>query len=155
MGYGIIIKWLEIQQNNTRKTVRLFTWNLKEVEFDTRSKGVIKDSFETLPRTTLLPHAVQRFSICNSWSVLDRTPTLLPKNKMWSVWDRTPTLLPKNKINLRHSYSLFQIRSNTDFTALIKHKDSIRSPRPYTTISNRSDGWQSRIVKRSPTFVPE
>ena len=55
----------------------------------------------------------QRFWVCDSWSVLERTPLLLPKKK----------------INLKIIHVFTQIQSDMDMAALIEQKADIHDCR--------------------------
>ena len=93
---------------------------MEEVEAHARSNGVSRNRFETLLRNTVLSHAI--------------LSTVLDLQLEKSIASHTNTNAEAQNKSQTFLLSLFQIRSNTDLTALIEHKASIYGPRPQTNI---------------------
>ena len=121
---------------------KLIKWNFEEVEAHARWNGVSRNRFETLPRITVLSHAI--------------LSTVLDLQFKMSIASHTNTNAEAQNKSQTFLLSLFQIRSSTDLTALIKHKASIYGPRPKTNIFRIVENdWKSRIVGIFLTLVPD
>ena len=120
---------------------KLIKLNLEQVEADARSNGVIRNRFETLPRITVLSHAV--------------LSTVLDLQLEISIGSHTSTVAEAPNKSQTFLLSLFQIRSNTDLTALIKRKASICGPRPQTNNFESLKTLDNPGLSGSLTLVPD